>query len=316
MQSVTILIDRSASMRRDGIYEQVQKTVRETIEELGDEDLLSVSVYSGTSQQVLSCEQWATANVGERTALVDGVLENYEPDWMSTDTGSAMRIAADELSTESKDWLNISQRRLVLITDFQRGSDLDELRNGDWPASVEVELKSVQPLKKGNVGVTFVKDRRLDRTRVRVASAGDSVQQEFELRSFDGSGEYVGEPLRVTVAPGQRRSLILPTDGDEAGRTVVGVELLGDDHPFDNVIDLPEVENPVVRVAHIGPSKFNDPESMRYYLQRVLSGNVERDVRLVDLMKDDGVLLPVPADVHLAVLTEAIPTGLIDSVSE
>lgn len=316
VQSVTILIDKSASMRRDGIYEQVQKVVQETIDELGDQDLLSVSFYSASSESILSREGWVAANAGERKALVNGVKESYEPDWLATDTGSAMRIAADDLAAESKDRLNISKRRLVLITDFQRGSNLDELKTGDWPASVEVELKTVKPEARGNAGVTFVQDRRLDRTRVRVSSAGDSVQQEFQLQPFDATGAEVGESIKVTVAPGQRRSLILPTADTTAGTTVVGVELLGDEHPFDNVIDLPEVENPIVKVAHIGPSTFNDPESMRYYLQRVLSGNVERDVKLIDLVKDAGVLLPVPSDVQLAVATDAIPAGLIDSVGE
>lgn len=316
VQSVTILVDKSASMRRDGIYEQVQQLVQETIDDLGDQDMLSVSFYSTGSQLVLSRENWGTANAGERMALVKGVTESYEPDWLATDTGSAMRIAADDLAAESKGRFNISRRRLVLITDFQRGSDLDELKSGDWPASVEVELKTVHAENRGNAGVTFVQDQRQDRTRVRVASAGDSVQQEFELQPFDASGAHVGEAVRVTVAPGQRRSLILPAGEAASGKTVVGVELLGDEHPFDNVIDLPELENPVVKVAHIGPSTFNDPESMRYYLQRVLSGNVERDVRLVDLIKDAGVLLPVPSDVQLAVITDAVPAGLIDSVSE
>ncbi len=315
VQSVTLLVDKSASMRRDGIYEQVQKIIRDTIGQLGDHDQLSVVVYSDTSTTLLSREKWISATEDERTALVEGILEAYEPDWMKTNTGSAMRIAADELAQESKERLNVNRRRLVLVTDFQRGSDLDELKSGNWPANVEVELKTVTATKKGNVGVTFVQDRRTDRTRVRVASAGDTMQQEFELKTFDASGAAVGQPIKVTVAPGQRRSLILPVIDPTVGKSVVGVELLGDDHPFDNVIDLPDVENPVVKVAHIGPSALNDPESMRYYLQRVLDGNQERDVIVVDLLKDDGVVLPIPADVKFVVATDVVPAGLLDSVA-
>lgn len=315
VQSVVILIDKSASMRRDGIYEKVQEAVRETIGDLGDQDLLAVSTYSHSTQQILSQEKWATSIGGERAALIEGVLETYEPDWMATNTGSAMRIAAEELAAESKDRKNVNQRRLVLITDFQRGSNLDDLKGGDWPANVEVELIAVEPTTKGNAGVTFVKDRRTDRTRVRLFSAGDSVQQEFLLQPFDSSSEHVGEPIRVSVAPGQRRTVILPSADVKAGKTVVGVDLLNDEHRFDNVIDLPEVENPLVKVAHIGPAKFNDPESMRYYLQRVLAGNVERDVKLVDLVPEDGLLLPIPSDVQLVVATDAIPAELMDSVT-
>jgi hypothetical protein len=315
VQSVTILIDSSASMRRDGIYDLVQAAIRETVDSLGDQDLLTIATFSNYSTTLITREKWQTATADERAAMVTTVIDRYEPDWLATNTGAALRIAADELAQESIEQFNVKDRRLVLITDFQRGSNLDELKTGNWPASVAVELKTVAPTKKGNVGVSFVKDRRADRTRVRVASAGDSVQQEFKLQPFGTDGTPVGESITVTVAPGQRRSLILPTADAAAGKAIVGVELLGDEHPFDNVIDLPETENPIVKVAHIGPSMFNDPESMRYYLQRVLAGNVERDINLVDLIKDDGVILPIPDDVKFVVVTDVVPDGLLDSVA-
>ncbi len=315
VQSVTILIDRSASMRRDGIYNQVREAVRETVDRLSDQDLLSIVTFSNVSTTLISREKWQTATADERTAMVSAVMDGYEPDWMTTNTGAALRIAADELVQESAEHFHVYDRRLVLITDFQRGSNLDELKTGNWPAGVAVELLAVAATKKGNVGVSFVKDRRADRTRVRVASAGDSVQQEFKLQPFGTDGGPVGDAMTVTVAPGQRRSFILPTADAAAGQAIVGVELLGDEHPFDNVIDLPETDNPVVKVAHIGPSKFNDPESMRYYLQRVLSGNVERDINLVDLIQDDGVVLPIQDDAKFVVVTDVVPDGLLDSVA-
>ncbi|MEQ9406391.1 MAG: BatA domain-containing protein [Fuerstiella sp.] len=315
VQSVTLLVDRSASMRRDGVREQVLQHIRDVVDELEAADLLSVVTFSDTSATLVSPEQWAASTAEERAAIVEEILDSYEPDWMATDTGTAMRIAAENLVQENRQRQNIQRRRLVLVTDFQRGSDLNELKRGDWPAGVEVELRTVAAGKRGNVGVTFQQDRRADRTRVRIFSAGDSVQQEFSLQPFDADGAAVGEAIPVTVAPGQRRSLLLPTADLPAGRVVAGVELKGDDHPFDNVIDLPEIDNPVVRVAHIGPAALNDPESMRYYLQRVLDGNVERDVRLIDLKGDGDVLLPVPGDVRLVVATDVVPDGLLDSLS-
>lgn len=315
-ESVTILIDKSASMRRDGIYEQVQAAVRETVDSLDEQDFLSIASFSDSSTIHVTRDKWESATSDERAALVTAVVDGYEPDWMATNTGAAMRMAADELAQESKGRIDINRRCLVLITDFQRGSNLDELKTGNWPANVEVELKTVKATKKGNAGVTFVKDLRADRTRVRVASAGDTVEQEYQLQPFDAEGVEVGAAVKVTVAPGQRRSFILPTADVQVGKAIAGVELKGDDHPFDNVIDLPEVENPVVKVAHIGPPQFNDPETMRYYLQRVLSGNVQRDVKLVDLKKADGVVVPIPADVKFAVVTDVVPDSLLTSISE
>ena len=316
IQSMTILIDKSASMRRDGIYAQVQQLVQEAVDSLEEDDLLSVATFSETSSTLVSREKWAAATAEEKAGLIQGVIENYEPDWMGTNIGSAMLLAADELARETKDLLNVSRRRLVLITDFQRGSDLDELRSGKWPGNVEVELKVTEPDRRGNAGVTFVSDRRLDRTRVRVSSAADSTKQDFRLQPFDTAGSPVGAPLPVTVAPGQRRSLLLPPVDPSVGKIIAGLELLDDDHPFDNVIDLPELQNPVVKVAHVGPSEFNDPESMRYYLQRVLDGNVERDVRLIDLIQSDGVIRPIPDDVQLVVATGPLPAALQKSATE
>lgn len=316
VQSVTILIDKSASMRRDGIYEQVQQHVQEAVASLEENDLLSIATFSESAATLVSREKWATSTTEEKAGLVQGVIENYEPDWMGTNIGSAMQLAADELARETKDQLNVSRRRLVLITDFQRGSDLDELRSGEWPGNVEVELQVTEPDRRGNAGVTFVSDRRLDRTRVRVTSAADSKQQEFRLQPFDAAGSPVGAPLPVTVAPGQRRSLLLPPVDPGLGKIIAGLELLDDDHPFDNVIDLPELQNPVVKVAHVGPSELNDPESMRYYLQRVLDGNVDRDVRLIDLIQSDGVIRPIPDDVQLVVATGPLPAALQKPATE
>ena len=316
MRSLTILVDSSASMRRDGLYDQVQETVKQIVADLEPDDLLSVATFSSTTRTVISREDWLAASGGERTALVDGFLADWEPDWNATNTGRAMSVAADELAAENASRPNITQRRLIVITDFQRGSDLNELKTGQWPTSVQVDLKVVEPLEKGNVGLTYVQDRRLDRMRVRLVSAGHSVKQDYRLQMQNADGQDVGQPIAVTVPPGQRRSVVLPAADRESGEVVAMVGLLDDDHMFDNWVDLPEASSPMATVAHIGSATRNDPESMRYYLQRVLSGNDERDVRLIDLIKDDGVVLPVPADAALVVATYAIPPALMKSVGE
>lgn len=316
VRSVTILVDSSASMRRDGIYDRVQDAVKSAVADLEQEDLLSVATFSATTHTAVGRDDWLAASAGERTALVDGFLAGWEPDWNGTNTGRAMSIAADELAAENADRPNITQRRLIVITDFQRGSNLDDLKTGQWPASVQVDLKVVAPLEQGNAGLTYVQDRRLDRMRVRLVSAGDTVKQDYRLQMQNAAGQDLGEPIAVTVPPGQRRSVVLPAADKQSGDVVAMVGLMGDDHMFDNWVDLPAASSPVVTVAHIGPSVRNDPESMRYYLQRVLSGNDERDVRLVDLVKEDGVVLPVPADAKLVVATAAIPPSLMKSVEE
>lgn len=315
VQYVALLIDRSASMRRDGIRDDVETIVTEVSNELSDGDLLSVSVFSRQSETLISAELWAQAAAGERRALIEEALQAYEPDWTGTQTGAALRLAADELAQENALRRDIRDRRIVLVTDFQEGSVLDQLKTSDWPASVQIDLRIVSPTQPGNAGVAWFPDTSsTDRIRVRVANAGDSTTSEYRLQTFDENGAAVGEVMSVTVQPGQRRTIMLPKVDEQTSRLIAGVELLDDAHPFDNIVDLPASEDAVVRVAHIGPPQRNDPENMRYYLQRALDGATGWKVELIDAIQPDQVALPVPEDVRLIIATDTVPEGMMPSV--
>ncbi|MEP3482743.1 MAG: BatA domain-containing protein [Fuerstiella sp.] len=314
--AVTILIDRSASMRRDGIRQAVIDAVNSVVDNLEGADLLSVVTFSNTSQRMVTFETWATSSDSERTVIVDELLESYEPDWMHTATGSAMLQAADDLAQEGRLFKDIDQRRLILVTDFQRGSRLDELKSAGWPDSVSVELKLCEPDETGNVGLAWVEGRDGSRGQVRLMSAGDSSEQKIQIQPFNRDSEPVGKAVDVVIAAGQRRSVNLPA-GVVKDADVVGVELLADPHAFDNVIDFPPLANPKVTVAHIGSDVKNDPESMRYYLQRVLDGNPARDVVLTDLKQPDQDLYrPIPAESTFVVATSALPEAMLPSVQK
>ena len=314
---IAVLIDGSASMRRDGIRDDVQDVVRQVVESAGENDLVSVSVYSRQLRTVLSAEKWAQASAGERDALVTEVLESYEPDWMGTETGVALRQLADELAQENALRRDISQRQIILISDFQEGSNLDQLQTASWPASVEIDLRIVNPSIAGNAGITWFPDETsTDRTRVRVTNAGDSSRSQYLLQPFDETGAAVGALIPVEVQAGQRRTVLLPKVDEETSRLIAGVELLEDPYPFDNVVDLPTTGDAVVRVAHIGAPQKNDPSSMRYYLQRALDGATGWKIELIDALQPDQVALPIPEDVRLIVATDVVPEGLLPSIQE
>ena len=314
--AVTILIDRSASMRRDGVRQAVMNAVNSVVDNLESADLLSVVTFSNTSQRMVTFETWATSSESERAIMIDELLESYEPDWMHTATGSAMLQAADDLAQEGGLFKEIDQRRLILVTDFQRGSRLDELKSAGWPDSVSVELKLCEPDETGNVGLAWIEGRDGSRGQVRLMSAGDSLEQKVQVQPFNRESEPIGKAIDVVIAAGQRRSVNLPA-GVVKDADVVGVELLADQHPFDNVIDFPPLANPKVTVAHIGNDVQNDPESMRYYLQRVLDGNPARDVVLTDLKQPDQDLYgPIPAESTFVVATSAVPEAMLPSVQK
>ncbi len=312
---VAVLIDASASMRRDGLREAVLAELQKVTAGLSDEDTLSISVFSQTARALVTAAEWRQTEPGSRAALLERATTAYEPDWLATQTATAMLDAADEVAREEGTTGPDGERRVVLITDFQEGSQLDELRAGTWPDSVKLDLRIVAPTATGNAGLSLVAEERTGRIRVRVTNSGDATLTKYSLSLFDASGAGVGNPLTVDVGGGQRRTVTLP-EPVEGQSQIVGIELLNEPHVFDNVVDLPAEEQPPVVVAHAGSTDTNNADEMRYYLQRVLDGNDASPVDITDLVGADGVALPVPENVRLAVVTDTVPEGLAKSLSD
>lgn len=312
---IAVLVDASASMRRDGIREAVVAEIQKVAASLNDQDTLSISAYSLSTRTLISAAEWRQTEVGSRATLIERAMTDYEPDWLSTHTATAMLEAADDVVREEGAAGPDGERRVILITDFQQGSELDELRSGKWPESVKLDLRIVQPTKPGNAGLSLVEDERSGRIRVRVTNSGDAALTKYSLHSFDAKGAGVGTPLTVDVGGGQRRTFTMP-DVVDGQPQIVGVELLGDDHPFDNVVDLPIDERGIIRIAHAGSTDANNSDTMRYYLQRAVDGSETDPVEIVDLLDTDGVAVLVPENVRLVIVTETISENLARSLGE
>lgn len=316
VRRIAVLIDSSASMRRDGIREAVEERLREIGDTLEVHDVLSVSEFDREVRPVITADEWAASEPSVRDQLLESVLAEWEPTWDATRTGAALLSAAEEVAEERQGEAAPTERRVILITDFQRGSVLDELQTSSFPAGVAVELQVVDATDAGNAGVHMAQDDRDGRLRVRVISSGDAQRGEYRLQPFDVSGAAVGQPVPVALAAGQRRTILISTAEESTESVIAGVELLDDPHPFDNVIDVPVTDIPVTPIAFHGSADPNDASRMRYYLQRVIDGSDQSPMRLVDLVQPGDVVVPVPEDVRLICVTEPLPGGLIASVRD
>ncbi len=310
---IAVLVDASASMRRDGLREAVAAELHKVADQLDANDTLSVSAYSESMRKLITAEEWKTTDPGNRLALIERAIESWEPDWMATRTANALLETADEVSRETLKSDAVSARRVILITDFQQGSSLDELRTGKWPDSVKLDLRIVQPQQTGNAGLSLIEDNRTGKIRVRVTNSGDAALTKYILQTFDTKGQPVGTPLTAEVGGGQRRTFSMP-DAVQGQPQIIGVELLGEPHAFDNVVDLPIDERGVIHVAHAGSTDTNNSESMRYFLQRALDGNETDPIEVADLLGADGVAVPAAPDVRLVFVTEPIPESLATSL--
>jgi hypothetical protein len=173
----------------------------------------------------------------------------------------------------------------------------------------------VKPEQSGNRGLSLAEDQKSGRVRVRVTASGDAPSGACTLQPFDSQGKPVGNPIPLDIAPGQRRTAAMP-EVTENQPQIAGVELLGDPHPFDNVVDLPLQQQKTRRILHAGSTDANDEESMRYYLQRVFDGQEAEPLELLDLVTADGMPIPPPADSKLALLTDTIPASVAPTLKQ
>lgn len=311
---IAILLDSSASMRRDGIAESLLLKLREQTADLQPADVLSISSFAQSTTPLLTADEWRQTDPANRTALLQRAEQQWQPDWSATSLDSALLEAAEEVSrerpTDSADAASV-----IVITDFQEGSRLDGLRSSAWPDGVRLELQLVKPAQSGNRGLSLAEDQKSGRIRVRVTASGDATTTACTLQPFDEQGKPVGQPLPLDLAPGQRRTVTMPDATEEQPR-IAGVELIGDPHPFDNVVDLPLQQQKTSRILHVGSTDANDEESMRYYLQRVLDGQEAEPLELLDLLQPDGITVPPPTGSKLVILTDTVPDSLTSALKQ
>ena len=270
-EALVVLVDRSASMRRQGLWEQAQQAAREAVTRAGLQDRVALGVFDSEVAWLWSAaedEQQPEARAGVAASR----LTEVTPGWASTDLGAALVAGLEALSGASA-----GRQRLLVVSDFQEGARLEALRRVVWPESVTLERVLVQSPEadNGNLTLALVAGRENDeddpgaldtRTRVRVSSTRDARDTAFELR---WEGETGTPPVQGVVPPGGSRVLRLPARSG-SGRPSVLV-LSGDAHDFDNrVFVAPESPREVrVRVAATA-DQTEAAASPVFYLKRAL----------------------------------------------
>ncbi len=329
-ERVALLVDGSASMRRDGIRDAVVREIRAAVGAPADNDVLSIAQFSRSVTTVLSAEEWQRHDPATRSALIEEFVDTYQPDWLDTRTGAALLSVAEDVAAELPGGGEAGLRRIVLITDFQRGSRLDELRAATWPAGVAVELRIVQARVSGNAGLSLAEPGPDGQVRVHLTSAADTEVTEFQLQPRDAAGDAVGPTIPVSVTAGQGRTIEIPLTvpapgvraapatppvpaGNGGHAAVAGLELQNDPHEFDNRLSFPPVEGRVLRIAWVGADDPNDPTDMRYYLQRAVDGSDAEQIELVDTISSAGTR-PVDDGVRLVIATDVVPQDLVPSI--
>ncbi len=275
-QRVLVLVDTSASMRRGDLWTQAQNAVQEVVSKLQPRDRVALFRFDGEVKPLLGFSDQQQTDARRRAEWMREQLQAVQLGWSNTDVGQALVMAADTLEglTDADAESGAVQRRIVLISDLQSGSQTEALQAYEWPDGVTLELRILTVKELTNAALQWLADSTSDpdQLRVRVSNSSDAAHDRFQLTWDDQ------EFTDVYVPPGESRVVNLSVPA-----TAERLTLSGDDHDFDNVLFVTRPRQAEFLVGYAGSERRDDVEQPRYYLERVFTETPQRKVRVASL---------------------------------
>ena len=279
-RQIVLLVDTSASMRREGLWNKARAVAQSYLDKSTPADQFAIMTFDRQPRTLVSFADWSSWSADQRAGLARERLAAINPGWMSTQLGLALTSAAEQMLNDSVSGKSAARREVILISDLQEGARLDGLQGHDWPTDVKVQVERVEPSKKGNAGLEILAQSEASDTgenpvRVRVTNARDSRGEKFKL-AWTGSA---GDSMDIYLPPGQSRTFTAPKVSSE--KTSAQLQLRGNAEMFDDTsyYAAPEFEH--TTVAWFGNESINDPERLRYYVERVFPEGPRQPIRIV-----------------------------------
>jgi hypothetical protein len=242
-QRLAVLLDASASMRRDNLWAEARARAGQVLRRTGPADAVAVFLFDRAARPLMTFEQWQETPIAERVTVALQRVADAKPGWSSTHLGHGLLAAVEALEdTSGKDQPQptAGPRRIVVISDLQEGSRLDGLQGFEWPRGIEVTLEPLKAKRPTNAGLQLLleqdetqKPTSETEVKVRIANSGDAKREQFQLGWVRaGEKSFAGKPVDAYVPPGQSRVLTAPRP--DAGLAAEQLRLTGDDEEFDN----------------------------------------------------------------------------------
>lgn len=318
---IVVLVDTSASMRREGLWAAARERVEAVLRRAGPADQIALYPFDRQATALVSFEEWNRTAPTDRIAFAIGRLAALSPAWAGTQLGSALVTAAEALGENEDGKSAPGPRQIVLVSDLQTGSRLEALQAYEWPKGVDLVLEPVKPRTPGNAGVQLVADspdstRAVDApVRVRVTNSADATREKFKLGwtaprpASPGATApaWIGTPIDAYVPPGQSRVFAVPVPKGGAAPEVLALE--GDEEVFDNTVHVIPSAQQRATVLWIGADVAEDARQPLFFLRRAF---VETPRVAVQVAASAPAAPLSPADLAATTLifvTDAVPAG-------
>ncbi|MFG0296583.1 MAG: BatA domain-containing protein, partial [Maioricimonas sp. JB045] len=316
-----VLIDTSASARRECVQNELPEALDELFDEFDPRDHIAVATFDQAVQERVSFEQSAAIDAARRSEVLASELGGLEPTWRGTDLGRALLTAAETLTDATTNETAPGVQEVIVVSDLQRGSDLTALQGYTWPETVTVRLVPLGgECGATNAGLAPVADPRAageESIRVRVTNSAESERETFRLYwpdEFAGADEQPTSDaaVEVYVPPGQSR--VVRVKYPSADHPPQRLALSGDEHDFDNTAWLTHVSRQQIRIVYLGSGPADDPQQMRFFVDPIYSSTPRREVEILDWTDADEPPLADDAPPQLVIVTDAPAVDQVEAL--
>jgi hypothetical protein len=304
---IVLLIDTSASMRRQGAWTQAVDEAKSILTNAGPADRLCVMSFDRVTRTLVGFEQWQAMDPAQRATVVAGELSQLSPSWASTDLGHALVAAAEAIEDDEVNdgQQGIGQRQVVLISDLRQGSNLDALTDYEWPERTELVVRAIPCLETTNASLQWITGRDTlalsgsdSQPGTRVTNSPDADRDRFQLRWSDS------QQTEVYVPAGQ--SIVVHAPAEPNQRAITKLVLAGDDLDFDNVLYVAPQPPRKIAILYVGNEDPNDTREMLYYLRRAFGTGGAAAASVTRRSGDEALSTADIEATQMIVVTDAI----------
>lgn len=263
-----IVIDKSASMRREGVWKHAIQQARELIQSSLPTDTIAIYSFDAQWHPVLPLSQASGLPVGKRSSSALAAIDSVSPTYSQSNLGAALSACLDALRVDRADNDEAAgPAEIIVLSDLTTGCDIQALAECQWPEDVSLRLLRANPSKPGNASLVLLDPSdAAGEYRVRVSNARDSVSESFRIRWMDEQSRGLADTaVECTVPRGSHRIVKLAPPP----KSTIGIELEGDDCPFDNqrFVRMDAPSNATICV--IEDEEMAPEESLSYFLERI-----------------------------------------------
>ena len=301
-----LLIDTSASMRREGFWKAAVQRAEQVIRQAGPTEAISVYQFDSSLRPLVAIDSVLQTPASQRQQQAIAALHGVAPTWLHTDLGLSLLTAADLLQTDwdSSSDSNVTSSEIIVVTDFQNGSEVERLAEYAWPASCKVRIERVESGANGNARAILLtaeesngsnrlpdgkesrsrlsggiieapKTNDAEKLRVRVTNTSNANSDALRLQWLDELFrpiEHFATACQVPSGSSLTVRIPVPPTGSLA------LQLEGDNSDFDNRYYMSRSEPIQSRLLCVEAGSRAPDESLGYFLSQLPMSDAARTV--------------------------------------